>query len=52
MAAVTGPLAATTLFVVARLFGRLAWKISGIDRKWARRRRLTTPDDRPRIFPG
>jgi len=52
MAAVMGPLAATTLFVVARLFGRLAWKISGIDRKWARRRRLSIPDDRQRTSPG
>lgn len=52
MAVVMGPLAATTLFVVARLFGRLAWKISGIDRKWARRRRLSIPDDRQRTWPG
>ena len=43
LAMVIGPLAATTVFLVARLLGRLAWKISGIDRKWARRRRLNTP---------
>jgi hypothetical protein len=46
MAVLMGPLAATTVFVVARLFGRLAWKVSGIDKKWARRRRLSASNDR------
>jgi len=40
LAAIGGPLAATTLFIIARLFGRLAWKISGIEKKWARRRKM------------
>ena len=44
LAAIGGPLAATTLFIVARLFGRLAWKISGIEKKWARRRKLVSGD--------
>ena len=49
MAVLMGPLAATTVFVVGRLFGRLAWKVSGIDKKWARRRRLSASNDRSHL---
>lgn len=35
-ALVFGPSAAALAFILARLFGRLAWKISGIEQKWAK----------------
>jgi hypothetical protein len=52
VAGVLGPLAATTVFLVARLFGRLAWKVSGIERKWARRRRLSASNERSTSWPN
>jgi len=39
LALACGPVWSALNLIVARLFGRLAWKISGIESRWSRKRR-------------